>query len=123
MTASYYAMAAMDRGLDIITWTLERSGPGLSGYYWGTTENKVELSEGDNFSILHVLLEEVGILGIFSDWPATVTFYANCMDVKLRKGSKKGESGKQTKKESTKKPKKESFKKPKGENGKQPKND
>ena len=108
-------MAAKDRGLDIITWTLERSGPGLSGYYWGTTENAVELTEGDQFSILRVLDEEVGILGIFSDWPATVTFYANCMDVKLRKGSKKGESGKQTKKESTKKPKRENGKKPKND--------
>lgn len=120
MTASYYAMAAMERGLDIITWTLERSGPGLSGYYWGTTENEVELTDGDNFSILRVLIEEVGILGIFSDWPATVTFYANCMDVKLRKGSKKGENGKQTKKEGTKKPKKEAAKKPKRENDKEP---
>jgi glycerophosphoryl diester phosphodiesterase len=26
-----------------------------------------------------VLNKQVGILGIFSDWPATVTFYANCV--------------------------------------------
>jgi glycerophosphoryl diester phosphodiesterase len=99
MTPSYYAMEAKDRGLDIITWTLERSGPGLSGYYWASTENEVELTEGDQFSILHVLSEEVGILGIFSDWPATVTFYANCMDLNLRKGSKKGGRGRQADKE------------------------
>ena len=122
MTPSYYAMAAMDRGLDIITWTLERSGPGQSGYYWETTENQVELTEGDNFSIVHVLIEEVGILGIFSDWPATVTFYANCMDVKLRKGSKKGETAKQAKGETAKQAKKESTKKPKKEHLKKPKN-
>jgi hypothetical protein len=115
MTPSFYAMEAKDRGLDIITWTLERSGPGLSGYYWGSTENEVELTEGDQFSILHVLSEEVGILGIFSDWPATVTFYANCMDLNLRKGSKKGEGGKQTKNESTKKAKKERSKKTKND--------
>jgi glycerophosphoryl diester phosphodiesterase len=24
----------------------------------------------------------VKILGIFSDWPATVTYYANCMNLK-----------------------------------------
>lgn len=28
---------------------------------------------------LDVLAKDVGILGIFSDWPATVTYYANCM--------------------------------------------
>ena len=28
---------------------------------------------------LDVLAQDVGIIGIFSDWPATVTFYANCM--------------------------------------------
>jgi glycerophosphoryl diester phosphodiesterase len=28
------------------------------------------------------LTQEVGIMGLFSDWPATVTYYANCMGVK-----------------------------------------
>ena len=32
--------------------------------------------------VLDVLARQVGILGIFSDWPATVTYYANCMDIK-----------------------------------------
>ena len=32
--------------------------------------------------VLDVLAKEVGILGIFSDWPATVTYYANCMGLK-----------------------------------------
>ena len=31
---------------------------------------------------LDVLAREVKILGIFSDWPATVTYYANCMGMK-----------------------------------------
>jgi glycerophosphoryl diester phosphodiesterase len=26
-----------------------------------------------------VLADQVGIKGIFADWPATVTYYANCM--------------------------------------------
>ena len=26
--------------------------------------------------------QDVGILGIFSDWPSTVTCYANCMELK-----------------------------------------
>jgi len=29
-----------------------------------------------------VLARKVGILGIFSDWPATVTNHANCMGLK-----------------------------------------
>jgi glycerophosphoryl diester phosphodiesterase len=29
--------------------------------------------------LLDVLAKDVGIKGIFSDWPATVTYYANCM--------------------------------------------
>jgi glycerophosphoryl diester phosphodiesterase len=90
MVPSHYANAAKERGLDIITWSLERAGPGLTGYYWSSTDGIVDLSEGDRFTLLHILHEEVGILGIFSDWPATVTFFANCMDLKLRdtKGKK-----------------------------------
>jgi glycerophosphoryl diester phosphodiesterase len=38
--------------------------------------------EGDILEALHVLNKDVGIRGIFSDWPATVTFYANCMGLK-----------------------------------------
>ena len=36
-------------------------------------------NDGDYFEVLDVLAQDVGILGIFSDWPATVTYYANCM--------------------------------------------
>ena len=32
--------------------------------------------------VLDVLAKLVGIRGIFSDWPATVSFYANCMGLK-----------------------------------------
>jgi len=30
-------------------------------------------------NVIDVLAREVGVIGIFSDWPATTTFYANCM--------------------------------------------
>ena len=82
MVESEYAKEAKARGLDIITWTLERTGPGLSGFYWESTAD-LDKVEGDKFNLLHVLAFDVGILGIFSDWPATVTFFANCFDVKL----------------------------------------
>ena len=50
-------------------------------FYYQTTLDAIQ-SDGDMMVTLHVLAKEVGILGIFSDWPATVTFYANCMGLR-----------------------------------------
>ena len=77
---SVYAMYAKNAGLDIITWTLERSGllEGGGGWYYQTVTAAID-NDGDMLTVLDVLAQDVGILGIFSDWPATVTFYANCM--------------------------------------------
>jgi glycerophosphoryl diester phosphodiesterase len=78
---SRYAMDAKAAGLDIITWTLERSGilaDGNNGFYYQTFDAAIK-KEGDMMRVLDVLNKQVGILGIFSDWPATVTFYANCV--------------------------------------------
>ena len=80
---SIYADAARDAGLDIITWTLERSGllkDGGGWYYTGI--NDAIDNDGDKLEVLDILAQEVGIIGIFSDWPATVTYYANCMKLK-----------------------------------------
>ncbi len=76
---STYAIAAKEAGLDIITWTLERSGllKNGGGWYYQTT-NSVLTKDADTYTMLDVLAEDVGIIGIFSDWPATVTYYANC---------------------------------------------
>jgi glycerophosphoryl diester phosphodiesterase len=63
---------------------LERSGilaDGDNGFYYQTFDSAIR-REGDMMKVLDVLGREIGILGIFSDWPATVTYYANCM--KLR---------------------------------------
>jgi len=38
--------------------------------------------DGDTLTVLDVLAEQVGIRGMFSDWPATTTFYASCMGMK-----------------------------------------
>ena len=77
---SEYAMNAKAAGLDIITWTLERSGllKDHGGWYYQTT-NAVIDHDGQTMELLDVLAKDVGILGIFSDWPGTVTYYANCM--------------------------------------------
>jgi len=79
MVPSAYALAAKNAGLKIITWTLERSGPLAQGggwYYQSVTP--LINDDGDMLTVLDVLAQDVGIAGIFSDWPATVTFYANC---------------------------------------------
>ncbi|CAA9892150.1 Glycerophosphoryl diester phosphodiesterase [Candidatus Methylobacter favarea] len=80
---SDYAKAAKAAGLDIITWTLERSGllKDGGGYYYQSVTDAVK-TDGDTLVMLDVLAQDVGILGIFSDWPATVTYYANCMNLK-----------------------------------------
>jgi glycerophosphoryl diester phosphodiesterase len=80
---SQYAMDARNAGLDIITWSLERSGlvAGSTGFYYQTFGSAVK-REGDVMQVLDVLARQVGILGIFSDWPATTTFYANCTRLK-----------------------------------------
>lgn len=77
---SDYARNAKAARLDIITWTLERSGilaDGNNGFYYQTFDSAIT-REGDMMRVLDVLAKQVGILGIFSDWAATVTFYANC---------------------------------------------
>ena len=78
---SRYAMDAKAAGLDIITWSLERSGilaDGNNGFYYQSFDTAIK-REGDVMTVLDVLNRQVGIIGIFSDWPATVTFYANCV--------------------------------------------
>lgn len=77
---SAYAEAAKAAGLKIITWTLERSGPLADGggWYYQSIEPVTD-SDGVMFELLDVLAQDVGVEGVFSDWPATVTYYANCL--------------------------------------------
>lgn len=84
--SSQYAKNAKTAGLDLITWTIERSGllKNNGGWYYQTTNGSrggvdVINNDGDMYEVLHVLAKDVGIKGIFSDWPATTTYYANCM--------------------------------------------
>lgn len=84
IVASQAAKDAQAAGLDIITWTLERSGilaDGNNGFYYQSFDSAVK-TEGDALQALHVLAKDVGVLGVFSDWPATTTFYANCMGLR-----------------------------------------
>ncbi|HSI50319.1 MAG TPA: glycerophosphodiester phosphodiesterase family protein [Ideonella sp.] len=79
MVGSDYAYAARNAGMKIISWSLERSGPLTDGggYYFQSVTPAVK-GPGDYYTALDVLANDVGIIGMFSDWPATVTYYANC---------------------------------------------
>jgi glycerophosphoryl diester phosphodiesterase len=84
---SQYARDIKRAGLDIITWTFERAdlrkGASKGGfYYYFDPTGRAIKKDSDMYKALDVLAKKVGILGIFSDWPATVTYYANCMDLK-----------------------------------------
>jgi glycerophosphoryl diester phosphodiesterase len=89
---SQYAKDAKAAGLDIITWTLERSGriveevlptkgTASPSFYYQTTLDALH-NDGDILTTLDVLGRQVGILGIFSDWAGTVSYYASCMGLK-----------------------------------------
>ncbi|MBU3071379.1 hypothetical protein KOI40_16250 [Aestuariicella sp. G3-2] len=83
MVPSTYAKAAKSAGLDIITWTLERDGPlkNGGGWYHQTVASSIN-NDGDTMNVLDVLAKDVGVIGVFSDWPATTSYYANCMNLK-----------------------------------------
>lgn len=83
MVPSLLAKEAKAAGLNIITWTLERSGPLNTGggWYYQSVSDVIN-NDGDVFTLLNVLHEDVGVAGVFSDWPGTVTYYANCFGLK-----------------------------------------
>lgn len=82
MVPSEFAKAVKAAGMDLIGWSLERSGPitpeNGGGWYYGSV-NSVARDDGAIYEMVDTLAQEVGVKGIFSDWPATVTYYANCM--------------------------------------------
>lgn len=79
---SAYAIAAREAELRIIAWTLERSGDLTKGGGWYyRTLTSIISHDGMTYEALHVLAQDVGVVGVFSDWPETVTYYANCMGI------------------------------------------
>lgn len=66
--------------IKIIAWSFERSGPLTDGGGWYFhTVSKALTGGGDYYEVLDVLAQQVGATGVFSDWPATVSYYASCM--------------------------------------------
>ena len=79
---SAYAKAAKEAGLELIAWTLERSGSlaeESGGWYYQSVAEAIE-DDSDALVMLDVLARDVGVAGVFSDWPATVSFYEHCRD-------------------------------------------
>jgi glycerophosphoryl diester phosphodiesterase len=84
LVASPYAREIRALGLDIIAWSLERSdlrrGAAGAGFYYAfDPTSRVVQGDGDVYLVLDALAREVGVKGVFSDWPATTSYYASCM--------------------------------------------
>jgi glycerophosphoryl diester phosphodiesterase len=84
---SQLAMDLKGMGYDIITWTFERAdlrgGASTAGFYYDFDPAGAAIKkDSDMYKALDVLARQVGILGIFADWPATVSYYASCMGLK-----------------------------------------
>ena len=83
MVPSPYADAAKEAGLELIAWSFERSGTLTDGggFYYQSVKPAIR-KDADMLLALDALAQRVGIRALFSDWPATVTYYANCMGLK-----------------------------------------
>jgi glycerophosphoryl diester phosphodiesterase len=81
IVASEYAVAAKTAGLNILAWTVERSGPITTGnnWYYQSIQAAIE-NEGDVFTAIDILVNDVGVVGVFSDWPATMSYYSHCTE-------------------------------------------
>jgi len=76
---SNYATAAIANGLPLITWSLERGvDPAAGGGWYFQSIAEVFENEGDQLRALDVLARDVGVEGVFSDWPATTTWFDHC---------------------------------------------
>ncbi len=76
---SLYARLAKSVGLEIITWTFEAGDPTDANNWLYAPISDAMTDEGQMLQALHVLAKDVGVRGVFSDWPGTVTYYANCL--------------------------------------------
>lgn len=84
--ASIYADRAHRAGLKLIAWTTERSGRILDevktdngAYYYDSLVDVLD-GDGDILRAIDALATKAKVVGVFSDWPATTTFYANCIE-------------------------------------------
>ena len=84
LVPSPYANDIKAAGFDIITWSFERAdlrrGAAFGGFYAAyDPQGLVVKKDSDMYLALDALAKDVGVIGVFSDWPATVSYYASCM--------------------------------------------
>jgi glycerophosphoryl diester phosphodiesterase len=83
---SNYSKAITANGMDIIAWTFERSGPlatvkARQEYYFSSVVNQTYY-DGQYYEVLDVLANQIGVKALFSDWSATVTYFASCFGLR-----------------------------------------
>lgn len=71
-------------GFDLISWSFERvdlrkGAAGVGSYYDFDPTGAAIRKDSDMYKALDVLARDVKLIGLFSDWPATVSYYASCM--------------------------------------------
>jgi glycerophosphoryl diester phosphodiesterase len=74
-------------GFDLISWSFERTdlrrgAAGVGGYYDFDPTGAVIKKDSDMYKALEVLAKDVKLIGMFSDWPGTVSYYASCMGLR-----------------------------------------
>ena len=74
-------------GFDLISWSFERvdlrkGAAGVGSYYDFDPTGAAIKKDSDMYKALDVLARDVKLIGMFSDWPGTVSYYASCMDLK-----------------------------------------
>lgn len=76
---SVYAREARNAGLKLIAWTVERSGSleDGGGWYYQTIAD-ITNDASMVLKLLDVLKHDVQVEAVFSDWPATTTYFAHC---------------------------------------------
>jgi glycerophosphoryl diester phosphodiesterase len=84
LVPSAYANDIKAAGLGIITWSFERAdlrrGAAFGGFYAAyDPQGLVVKKDSDMYLALDALARDVRVLGVFSDWPATVSYYASCL--------------------------------------------
>jgi len=79
--ATDYARYAHQAGLKLMTWTFENGAATDPDNWLYRSLPQYVQHESQILEVLHALHTQAGISGIFSDWPATTTYYANCFDL------------------------------------------
>jgi len=84
---SVFAKDLRAMGFDLISWSFERAdlrkgAAGVGSYYDFDPTGAAIKKDSDMYKALDVLAKDVKLIGMFSDWPGTVSYYASCMGLK-----------------------------------------